>query len=66
MLSKYELIDEKYKNEFNYLLKGHQYFFESEIEKFKKEVEYSLNVLPKITDLINLNITNKKKTRKAM
>ena len=65
LLSKYELIDEKYKNEFNYLLKGHQYFFESEIEKFKKEVEYSLNVLPKITDLINLNRINKNKNKES-
>ena len=55
MLSKYELKSEKYENEFNYLLKGHQYFFESENERFKKGNEYWFNVLPKRKELINLN-----------
>ena len=60
LLSRYELKDKKYKDEFNYLLKGHQYYFESENKKFKKKVEYSLNILPKTKELINLNINNKK------
>ena len=59
LLSKYELKAKKYKNEFDYLLKGHQYYFESEKEKFIKRVEYLLNVLPKRKELINLNRYNK-------
>ncbi len=55
LLSRYELKAKKYKNEFDYLLKGHQYYFESEKKKFKKRVEYLLNVLPKKKELINLN-----------
>jgi len=59
LLSRYELKAKKYKNEFDYLLKGHQYYFESEKKKFKKRVEYLLNVLPKKKELINLNRYNK-------
>ena len=59
LLSRYELKAKKYKNEFDYLLKGHQYYFESEKKKFKKRVEYLLNVLPKRKELINLNRHNK-------
>ena len=59
LLSRYELKAKKYKNEFDYLLKGHQYYFESEKKKFKKKIEYFLNVLPKRKELINLNRHNK-------
>jgi len=59
LLSRYELKAKKYKNEFDHLLKGHQYYFESEKKKFKKKVEYLLNVLPKRKELINLNRHNK-------
>ena len=59
LLSRYELKAKKYKNEFDHLLKGHQYYFESEKKKFKKRVEYLLNVLPKRKELINLNRHNK-------
>ena len=37
LLSKYEHKNKKYKNEFNHLLKGHQYYFEWEEKKFKKK-----------------------------
>jgi len=59
LLSSYELKAKNYKKEFNYLLKGHLYYFDSEKEKFKKEIEYWLNVLPKIQELINFNKSNK-------
>jgi len=59
LLSRYELKVKKYKNEFDHLLKGHQYYFESKKKKFKKRVEYLLNVLPKRKELINLNRHNK-------
>jgi len=54
LLSKYELNEKKYENELDYLLKGHQYYFESEEKKFKKGIEYWLNILPKRKELINL------------
>ena len=38
LLSRYELKAKKYKNEFDYLLKGHQYYFESENKKLKKKL----------------------------
>ena len=59
LLSRYELKAKKYKNEFDHLLKGHQYYFESEERKFKKGIDYWLNVLPKRKKLINLNRHNK-------
>ena len=59
LLSRYELKAKKYKNEFDHLLKGHQYYFESEERKFKKGIDYWLNVLPKRKKLINLNKHNK-------
>ena len=59
LLSSYELQLKNYEKEFNYLLKGHLYYFESENEKFKKEVDYWLNVLPKTKELVNLNKFNK-------
>ena len=59
LLSRYELKAKKYKNEFDHLLKGHQYYFESEKKKFEKEVEYFFNVFSKRKELINLNRHNK-------
>ena len=59
LLSRYELKAKKYKNEFDHLLKGHQYYFESKERKFKKGIDYWLNVLPKRKKLINLNRHNK-------
>ncbi len=59
LLSKYELKAKKYKNEFDHLLKGHQYYFESENKKFEKEIEYFFNLFSKRKELINLNRHNK-------
>ena len=58
LLSRYELKAKKYKNEFDHLLKGHQYYFESENKKFIKNIEYWLNELPKKKKLINFNRRN--------
>ncbi len=58
LLSKYEHKNKKYKNEFNHLLKGHQYYFEWEEKKFKKKIEYFLNLLPKRKNIINSNLQN--------
>ena len=48
LLSKYEQKGKNHKKEFDYLLKGHKFYFDSEEKKHKKEVEYWLNELPNI------------------
>ena len=58
LLSSYELQLKNYEKEFNYLLQGHHYYFESENDKFKRDVEYWLNVLPKTKELVNLSKSN--------
>ena len=55
LLSNYELQSKNYKEEFNCLVKGHIHYFESEKEKFKRDVDYWLNVLPTSKELVNLN-----------
>ena len=59
LLSRYELKAKNYKKEFNYLLKGHNYYFESRSKQFKTQVKYWLNVLPNIKELVNLNKSSK-------
>ena len=58
LLSIYALKKKNYEKEFNYLLKGHHYFFESKKEEFTNGVDYWLNVLPKTDKLVNLNKLN--------
>ena len=58
LLSNYELKAKNYEKEFNYLLKGHFHFFESEKQKFEEEVKYWLNTLPKMIKSLNLNNLN--------
>ena len=60
LLSKYEKKDKNCKKEFDYLIKGHQYYFETEEEKHKKQVEYWLNELPNIEELFDFNKSKKK------
>ena len=55
LLSRYELKAKNYKKEFNHLLKGHHYYFESRSKQFKTQVKYWLNVLPNTKELVNLN-----------
>ena len=59
LLAKYELRAKNYNKEFNYLLKGHQCYFESESKNFNKGIEYWLNELPKTKELFNFNKFNK-------
>ena len=58
LLAKYEEQLKNYRKEFNYLLKGHQYYFESKERKFIKEAEYLLDKLPQIKKLVTLNKLN--------
>ena len=60
LLSKYELKNKNFKKEFDYLLKGHENFFKSELKKFNKGIKYWLEELPRNKELINYNKENKK------
>jgi len=53
LLSKYELKKKNYKKEFNHLLKAHSNFLDLRRDKFNKEVNYWLNILPNEKKLIN-------------
>ena len=52
LLAKYELKEKNYREEFDYLLKGHMYYFESENKKFNKGIKYWLGELPKNKGII--------------
>ena len=55
LLSKYEQKNKNYKKEFDYLIKGHQYYFETEEKKHKRQVEHWLNELPNVEELFDFN-----------
>ena len=56
LLSQYARKNKNYEKEFNYLLKGHQYYFESEDnKKNRKHVSYWLKELPNVKELHNFN-----------
>ena len=59
LLSKYAQKDKNYKKEFDYLIKGHQYYFETQEEKHKKQLKYWLNELPNIKELFDFNKSKK-------
>ena len=59
LLAKYELYAKRYNKEFNYLIKGHQCYFESESKNFNKGINYWLNELPTNKELFNFNKFNK-------
>lgn len=57
ILSKYEFIDRNFEKEFNYLIKGHQNYFDYKKTFFTKGVQYWINDLPKIKELEKLDTT---------
>ena len=59
LLAKYELYAKRYNKEFNYLIKGHQCYFDSESKSFSKGINYWLNELPTNKELFNFNKFNK-------
>ena len=59
LLANYESGLKNYEKEFNYLLKGHQNFLESNVYNFKKEINYWLNLLPKSEDLFHIHNSKK-------
>jgi len=52
LLSKYELKNRNYEKEFNYLLKTHSNFPDSNKDLFYKEVDYWINKLPRLIESI--------------
>ena len=67
LLAKYELDKKNYEDEFNYLLKGHQNYFEVKKNYFKKGLNYQLKELPKLAELEEIDekrYRNKKENHK--
>ena len=58
LLSKFEQQASNYERELHYLLKGHDYFFQSKKEKFEAELKYWFDVLPRIEEIISLEKSN--------
>ena len=54
LLSKFEQQTDNYERELDYLLKGHDYFFQSKSIKFEKELKYWFNILPRIEKIVSL------------
>jgi len=59
LLAKFEQQADNYEEEFNYLLKGHDHYFQSKRIKFEAELKYWFDVLPRIEEIINLKKSNK-------
>jgi len=58
LLAKFEQQAGNYEKELDYLLKGHDYFFQSKSVKFEKELKYWFDILPRIEKIINLEESN--------
>jgi len=58
LLAKFEQQEKNYERELDYLLKGHDYFFQTKSTKFEKELKYWFNILPRIEDIVNLEKSN--------
>ena len=60
LLSKYENKIKNYKEELNYLIKGHRYFFETKKEKFKLGVKYCFEDVIQISESAHSSQSSKK------
>ena len=58
LLSIYELQRKNYKNEFNYFIKGHNFYFDSEKDNFTNVIEYWSKVIPEVKKFVILNKSN--------
>ena len=58
LLAKFEQQAGNYERELDYLLKGHDYFFQSKSTKFNAELNYWFNILPRIEEIISLEKSN--------
>jgi tetratricopeptide (TPR) repeat protein len=64
LLSFYEFHSSNYKKEIDYLLKGHDYYFESQKEKFKTLTDYWMKAPSEVNQLINSKDSSKVKNKK--
>jgi len=64
LLAFYEFHNSNYKKEIDYLLKGHDYYFEFKKEKFKILTDYWMKAPTEINQLINSKDFNKLKNKK--
>ena len=64
LLSRYEYKDKNHEKELKYLLKAHNYYFESINNEFNEQVKYFLNKLPNIKELFNFDKLNKNINKK--
>jgi tetratricopeptide (TPR) repeat protein len=60
LMSKYEYKNKNYEREFEYLIKGHDYYFNSCDKNYKKNIEYWLKILPENFDIYNQKILRTK------
>jgi len=58
LLAKFEQQAKNYEGELHYLLKGHNYFFQSKKGKFEAELKYWFDILPRIEEIISLEKSN--------
>jgi tetratricopeptide (TPR) repeat protein len=58
LLAKFEQQAGHYESELDYLLKGHNYFFQSKERKFEAELKYWFDVLPRIEEIVSLEKSN--------
>ena len=58
LLAKFEQQAGNHEKELDYLLKGHDHFFQSKSTKFKEELKYWFNILPRIEEIISLEKSN--------
>ena len=58
LLSNYELKRKNYKKEFSFLIKGHQYYFDSQKERFLNGMTYWFNISSQFKKLFNFNEVN--------
>ena len=59
LLAKLEQQAGNHEKELNYLLKGHDHYFQSKRIKFEAELKYWFDILPRIEEIINLKKSNK-------
>ncbi len=62
IIAKYEQNNKNFKKELQFLIDGHKYFFQSEINRFKNETFFWLKKLPKVKNLYSVENSNKNLT----
>ena len=60
LLSRYEMKEKKYKQEFNYLIKAHNHYFELKKEKFELGLKYCFNDVLQVANFAKLENSSKK------